>query len=124
MAYLIVDDVSIMRLVLKDILVRYCGCASEEIYEADRGKAALEKYGEIKPKVVFCDVSMPEMDGVAVVKKIIETDPEAKIIMCTASAEKEMVQQCISAGAIDYIVKPPVPERVRQAFEKCVNGGQ
>ena len=117
MSVLIVDDASIMRIVIKDTLMRYCNYEKDEIYEASGGADAKLKYQQIKPELVFCDISMPDINGVDLVKELIEIDPEAKIIMCTASAGKRIVKDCINAGALDYVVKPPSHERIMQAIE-------
>ena len=121
MAVLIVDDASVMRMVIKDTLVRYCGIKKEDIYEAAGGRDAISLYKRINPEFVLCDISMPDINGVDLVKELIEFDPDARIIMCTASAGKDSVNKCINAGALDYIVKPPLPERVVQAIEKVLS---
>ena len=120
MAILIIDDASIMRIVLKDILVRNCGFEKTDIIEASGGIEAISHYKKDKPSLVLCDISMPDMNGAEVVREIIRLDPAAKIIMCTASNNMDDVKECINAGAKDYIVKPPKPERVMQAIEKVL----
>ena len=118
---LIVDDASIMRMVMKDILQRYCKYEKHKIHEASDGHDAILKYGKVKPSVVLCDISMPGMNGIDVVKAIIEKDSEAKIIMITASNDEADVVECIRAGAKDYIIKPPKPERVVMAIKRITD---
>ena len=118
---LIIDDASIMRMVMKDILQRYCKYEKYNIHEASDGHEAIHKYNRIKPSVVLCDISMPGMNGIDVVKAIIEKDPEAKIIMITASNDESDVVECIRAGAKDYIIKPPKPERVVVAIKRLTD---
>ena len=118
---LIIDDASIMRMVMKDILQRYCKYEKYNIHEASDGHEAIHKYNRIKPTVVLCDISMPGMNGIDVVKAIIEKDPEAKIIMITASNDEADVVECIRAGAKDYIIKPPKPERVVVAIKRITD---
>ena len=118
---LIVDDASIMRMVMKDILQRYCKYDKYNIHEASDGHEAIHKYNKIKPAVVLCDISMPGMNGIDVVKAIMEKDPEAKIIMITASNDESDVVECIRAGAKDYIIKPPKPERVVMAIKRLTD---
>ncbi|MCL2840556.1 MAG: response regulator [Defluviitaleaceae bacterium] len=118
MAVLIVDDVAYMRIVIKDILVKTCGYDKGSILEASGGKEAIAKYKQEKPEIVLCDILMPEVSGIDVVKELIALDPDVKIIMCTSSSEMENVTECINNGAKDYILKPPNPERVKQAVEK------
>ena len=118
---LIVDDASIMRMVMKDILQRYCKYEKYNIHEASDGHEAIHKYNKVKPAVVLCDISMPGMNGIDVVKAIVEKDPEAKIIMITASNDESDVVECIRAGAKDYIIKPPKPERVVVAIKRVTD---
>ena len=118
---LIVDDASIMRMVMKDILQRYCKYEKHKIHEASDGHEAIQKFNKVKPSVVLCDISMPGMNGIDVVKAIIEKDPDAKIIMITASNDEADVVECIRAGAKDYIIKPPKPERVVIAIKRITD---
>ena len=118
---LIVDDASIMRMVMKDVLQRYCKYEKYNIHEASDGHDAIHKYNMVKPAVVLCDISMPGMNGIDVVRAIIEKDPEAKIIMITASNDEADVVECIRAGAKDYIIKPPKPERVVVAIKRITD---
>ena len=119
MSVLIIDDAKVMRMVIKETLVRYCGYDKEDIHESDGGIQAISQYKQLKPDFVLCDISMPDINGLDMVKELIEIDPNAKIIMCTASAEKESVKACVRAGALDYITKPPTPERIKRAVKRA-----
>ena len=63
---------------------------------------------------------MPEVDGIAALKKIKGSDPNALIIMCSAMGQQAMVIESIQAGAKDFIVKPFQPDRVLEAVKKVV----
>lgn len=102
--FLIVDDASFMRIVLKDILVSH-GLASQ-IYEAGDGLAAVEAYKQFKPDVVTMDVNMPKADGIQALQSILRINPRAKVVMVTAVDQKHIVQDAMKAGARDYVVKP------------------
>ena len=102
--FLIVDDASFMRVVLKDILVSH-GLASQ-IYEAGDGLAAVEAYKQFKPDVVTMDINMPKADGVQALQSILRINPRAKVVMVTAVEQKHVVQDAMKAGARDYVVKP------------------
>ena len=118
MSALIVDDVHILRIVIKDILIRYCGFNPKNVYEASDGTIAVRDYKRLQPDIVFLDVLMPHMDGKETVKRLIEIDPEAYIIMCSSAAEKSIVKSCIGLGARDYVLKPLDPKRVELSIEK------
>ncbi|MCL1844177.1 MAG: response regulator [Defluviitaleaceae bacterium] len=117
MSILIVDDVSLMRRILKNILVGHCGIDERDIYEATDGNVALREYKRFKPRVVFLDVLMPIQDGKETVRELMAEDPNAYIIMCSSAGEREIVRDCVNNGAKDYIIKPLDPERVKLALE-------
>ena len=109
---LIVDDAAFMRLNLKNILKdKY-----EIVGEAENGIEAVEMYKEENPDFVTMDITMPEMDGLEAIKAIMDIDPEAQIIVCSAMGQQKMVIQAIDAGAQDFIVKPFKDERVINAL--------
>lgn len=114
---LIVDDASFMRMMIKDILTKN---GFEVVGEAENGAIAVEKYKELNPELVIMDITMPEMDGIQAVKEIININPNAKIIMCSAMGQQAMVIEAIQAGAKDFIVKPFQHERVVEAVKKAL----
>jgi len=114
---LIVDDAAFMRLMLRDIL---SGDGYEIAGEADDGPKAIELFKRLRPEVVMMDITMPEMNGITVVKEIIDFDPLARVVMCSAMGQQGMVIQSIRAGAMDFIVKPFQPERVLEAVRKAL----
>lgn len=116
--FLIVDDAAFMRLTLKKILNEH---GFFDVTEASDGREAFEKYKNVKPNVVTMDITMPEMDGLQAVKRIIEFDPNAKIIMCSAMGQKNMVVEAIKSGAKDFVVKPFDKEKLLGAIQKITD---
>ena len=117
---LIVDDVSIMRKMLKQILNEHCNITSNNILEANDGANAVLLYKKCKPDIVFLDIAMPDKDGKTVIEELKSIDSEVIIIMCTGSGNKHNVIDCIRAGAKDYVRKPINPERVKEALDKVM----
>ncbi|GGG21865.1 chemotaxis protein CheY [Lysinibacillus alkalisoli] len=115
---LIVDDAAFMRMMIKDILSKN---GFEVVGEAADGQQAVEKYNELKPDLVTMDITMPEMDGIAALKEIKGTDPNAIVIMCSAMGQQAMVIDAIQAGAKDFIVKPFQADRVIEAIQKALS---
>lgn len=115
---LVVDDAAFMRMMIKDILEKN---GYEVVGEAADGAEAYEKYVELKPDIVTMDITMPEVDGIAALKKIREYDPNAKVIMCSAMGQQAMVIDAIQAGAKDFIVKPFQADRVLEAIKKTLS---
>ena len=100
---LIADDSDAIRLVLKDIL----SIGDHDIAaEAVDGEESVTLYKEVRPDLILLDLAMPKKDGLSVVKEIISIDPDAKIILITASDDQKIIQECLSHGALSYISKP------------------
>ena len=102
---LIVDDSIFVKKQLSQIL------SSEKfnvIDTASDGEEAVEKYKELHPKVdiVTMDITMPKMDGITALEKIIEFDKDAKIVMISALGKQELVKKSLLLGAKNYIIKP------------------
>ena len=100
---LIADDSDAIRLVLKDILS--IG-EHDVVAEAIDGEEAVSLYQKHNPQILLLDLAMPKKDGFVVVKEIIEYDPQAKIILITASDDQKIINQCLDNGATTYISKP------------------
>jgi len=70
------------------------------------GAQGVDKYKELKPDLVTMDITMPVMDGVSALEKILEFDKEAKVIMVSALGKEDVVKKSLLMGAKSYIVKP------------------
>ncbi|WP_040980131.1 response regulator [Oceanobacillus jeddahense] len=114
---LIIDDAAFMRMMIKDILTKN---DFEVVAEAQDGNEAVEKYKEHQPDLVTMDITMPEKDGLAALKEILQVNPDAKVIMCSAMGQQAMVIDAIQAGAKDFIVKPFQADRVIEAIQKAL----
>jgi len=118
MKVLIADDSEFMRSLLREIL--------EEEYaivgEAENGVEAIELYNENDPDLVMMDIVMPIRDGIEATSEITETDPGAKVIMCTSVGQEEKMKSAIQAGAEGYITKPFQKPSVLSEIENVVAG--
>ena len=114
---LITDDALFMRVTLKNILTKN---GYEIAGEASNGRESIEMYRSVQPDLVTMDITMPEMDGISAVKEIRQMDPNAKIIMCSAMGQKNMVMEAVAAGAKDFIIKPFQPEKVLESIQKQI----
>lgn len=111
---LIVDDAPFMRKNLAKIVTEK---GWEVAGEASNGKEAVDRFSELNPDVVTMDITMPEMDGIAAVKAIVQADPRARVVMCSAVGQQDMIVEAVRSGAKDFIVKPFQKERVIAAIE-------
>ncbi len=111
---LIADDSSFMRTILKKVLLP----AGYDIAgEAANGLEAVERFTELKPDLVILDVTMPEIDGIEALRRIMTLDPEALCIICSAIGQRWMIVQAIEYGAKDFIVKPFQADRILTAID-------
>jgi two-component system chemotaxis response regulator CheY len=114
---LVVDDAVFMRKMVTDALSKG---GHEVVGEAANGQEALARFQELKPEVTTLDITMPEMDGISALKAILEVDPGARVIMCSALGQESKVLESIKAGARDFVVKPFQPDRVIEAVGKAL----
>lgn len=114
---LIVDDLPFMRKVIREVLSE---AGFEVAAEAENGREGLILYAEKKPDVVLLDIAMPVMDGITALRRLLRYDPSARVIMCSALGEQELIVRAIQLGARDFIVKPFQPERVVSAVRKSL----
>ena len=113
MRVLLVDDDLSTRMVGKRILER----AEYEVFTAANGMAAWEFLEKTKVDVMVCDLSMPEMNGMDLFKRVKE-DPRTRhlrLIACTSDNTRETVQSAIQNQVTSYIVKPlSAPELLKK----------
>ena len=114
---LVVDDAAFMRKMVTDALTKG---GHEVVGEAANGVEAIDRYRELKPDLTTLDITMPERDGIAALKDIIELDPAAKVVMCSALGQESKVLESIKLGAKDFVVKPFQPARVLEAVGKAL----
>lgn len=115
---LVVDDEPRLR----RVLVRLLEGEGFVCREAGSGVEALVVLEQESFPLVISDIRMPQMDGVALLKSIIERWPDTGVIVVTAVAEVESAVACLQTGALDYVAKPfhldEVRARVQQALDK------
>ena len=115
---LVVDDAAFMRKMVSDALTKG---GHEIVGEGANGEEAVTLYQELSPELTTLDITMPEKDGLAALKEIIELDPSARVIMCSALGQESKVLESIKLGAKDFVVKPFQAERVLDAVGKALD---
>ncbi|HFB06939.1 MAG TPA: response regulator [Chloroflexi bacterium] len=111
---LVVDDAAFMRMRCAKLLSEN----GYEVVEAGNGVEAIQKYREIRPDAVLLDITMPEMDGIETLKKLVEEDAGVRVAMVTAMGQQSMVIEALKCGAKDFVVKPFDAQRVLGAVQK------
>ncbi|MEN9856005.1 MAG: hypothetical protein RL186_1840 [Pseudomonadota bacterium] len=91
-----------------DVIARRLRNRDVDVYEANDGVEALEILGVTAIDIILCDVMMPGMSGLEVVKKIRSKRSAAAlpIIMVSARTDQAIMVECLQAGANDYVTKP------------------
>ena len=117
---LVVDDALFMRNLIKGILTKngyeVCGEGANAI-------EAVELYKKLKPDMMTLDIVMPkmeEMDGITAVKQIMTMDGRANIVVVSALAERRLVEEALSFGAKDFVVKPFTSEKLLEVVRRVL----
>ena len=106
---LVADDAAFMRQMIREILEAE---GLEVVGEAVDGVEAIDQFSKLHPDLVTMDIVMPRRSGIDAVKGILELDPHARIVMCSALGQETLVMEALQAGARDFIVKPFKPDNV------------
>jgi two-component system chemotaxis response regulator CheY len=114
---LIVDDAAFVRVVLKKTLEKM---GYEVVGEAEDGESALQKYKELRPDCVTLDIIMPVMDGMEILKELLEIDPQVKVIMISAMGNDHHINEAMKNGAAYFVVKPVKEELLAEALLKTI----
>jgi DNA-binding NtrC family response regulator len=115
---LVAEDEANLRMVLQKELERH----GYRVQVAPDGEAALRRLEESNVDVLLCDINMPRMDGMELLRRVHERPNPPEVIMLTGQATVETAVEAMKLGAYDYLTKPysivELDVRVRQAAEK------
>lgn len=118
MKLLIVDDALVMRDTIEQHLEDY---DIEIIGRASNGKDAIEIVEREKPDAVTLDITMPEMDGLECLDKIMEVHPDCRVMIITALADKHTGLMAIEKGALGFLLKPVEPDELKEGFDELLD---
>jgi two-component system, NarL family, response regulator NreC len=117
---LIADDHAIVRTGLRTLI--QSEPALELIGEATGGYEAIELVAETSPDILLLDLSMPDLDGIAVTKKLKPEYPELRILILTIHEDEALVREAIKAGASGYILKRAAERELVSAINVLMRG--
>ena len=117
---MIVDDHSVVRVGLKQVLEQ--SGEFEVVGQAADGEEAVRVAADVSPDVVIMDVIMPGKDGVEACREIMESAPETRVVMLTASTEVDAIVEAVAAGATGFLQKETDRERLLSAVRDAVLG--
>ena len=107
---MIVDDSKIMRNTISNIAKNIPGLKIEG--EANNGAVAVQIFKSLNPHVVTMDLTMPKMNGVETIGRLLEINPDVKILVVSSLNDLTTALQAIDAGALGFLHKPFSPEEL------------
>lgn len=117
---LLVDDHALVRRGFRRILEDEADITV--VGEASDGEEAVRMARQLRPRVVVMDCALPDVNGLAATRRILQSSPEIKILMLSMHPEETWVRQALDAGACGYILKNAVDLELSTAIRKVVAG--
>ena len=117
----IADDHPVFRNGIKSVL---SGSDYEVVGEADTGNTALKAIAVMKPDIAILDITMPDLDGIAVTKRVVAEVPGTRVIILSMHADLNHPIDAFRAGALGYVLKDSDPGELLKAVEKVSSGGK
>jgi two-component system chemotaxis response regulator CheY len=116
---IIADDSAFARRNIAAVLEKLGGSV---VGEASNGLEAIDLFGTLHPDLVVLDITMPQLDGVETLRKIMEKDKDAKVVIVSSIGHKEMVWKAICLGAKSFVTKPYDPAYAGMVIHEVVSG--
>jgi two-component system, chemotaxis family, chemotaxis protein CheY len=110
MRVLVVDDSNIIR----RLIGRSLSMDEVEIQTAGNGLEALRLLRDFRPDLVTMDITMPEMDGLTCISRMVQADPKVRILVVTALADKSTAVEAVKRGAMGFLLKPFTVDRLNK----------
>lgn len=108
---LVADDEDHIRSLIEMIVT---SLGAEVVAEASDGMQALSLFEQHRPDMVLLDINMPKLDGIRVLKRIMEIEPRTLVVMLTSLNAIDVVKECIDNGAFNYILKNATAEELHR----------
>ena len=111
--FLIADDSLLSRKMLEKIITDF---GHTVVGESKDGEETVQMYEALQPDVLTLDITMPIMNGIECLEKIISKYPEAKVLIVSAIGKSSMVLEAMKNGAKYYVTKPLDEKKVIEAI--------
>lgn len=115
---MIVDDSNIIR---NRIQRAYDATTFTIVATASNGLEALEKFAQFQPTVITMDLTMPYMDGLECIQKIVSLNPDVRILVISALSDKATGIEALSLGASGFLCKPFSEEELVEALDELIS---
>ncbi|MDX2163601.1 MAG: response regulator transcription factor [bacterium] len=117
---LIADDHALVRMGIRALLGTESGIVVAA--EATDGEEAIRLAAAVQPDVILLDLVMPQVDGIEAIRRIVEAQPTARILVLTSFATDDKLFPAIKAGALGYLLKDSRPEDLIRAIRQVYQG--
>lgn len=114
---LIIDDSAYIRKLIRDALAESGFTITGEANSGERG---IDLAMELAPDVITLDNVLPDMSGIDVLKALRAEGVHSSVVVISAVAEQSVIQDCLDAGACQYIVKPFDAEELAEVMKQSV----
>jgi DNA-binding NarL/FixJ family response regulator len=117
---LLVDDHPFVRMGCRRLLeAKPC---FEVVAEAADGRQAYFYFRKFSPDLVVMDVTLPDVSGIEITRKILLREPNARVLVCSMHGDLVFVQRALDVGALGYISKASTPDFLIDAAQRVANG--
>lgn len=115
---MIVDDSNIIRNRIERI---FQSKDIEIVAQASNGVEALEKFRALRPNLITMDLTMPQMNGLECIQKIVAEGDDVSILVVSALADKETALLALQYGARGFICKPFTEDELSSALNRLIS---
>ena len=116
----IADDHRVVRVGLEQLLQTFDDV--EFLGAGAGGEEAVALCVKHRPDVLLLDLSMPDVDGIEVTKRLRDASPDTKVVVFTSFSDRERIVQALDAGAVGYLLKDAEPEELHAAVQAASRG--
>lgn len=117
---LLADDHALVRAGIRALVQRVSGL--EVVGEAENGREALRLAKSLHPNVVLMDISMPELNGLDAIARMLQYDPKIAVIVLSMHESREHVLRALQAGACGYVLKNAAVDELEKAIRTVASG--
>ena len=116
----IADDHRVVRVGLEQLLATFDDV--ELAFSAEGGEDAARLTASERPDVLILDLSMPDMDGIEVARRLSDDAPDTRIVVFTSFSDRDRIVKALDAGAIGYLLKDADPDEIHGAIRAAARG--
>jgi DNA-binding NarL/FixJ family response regulator len=118
---LVADSQPLVRFALRNLFAEHDW---QVLAETDNGSEAIRLYAQRRPDLALVDLVLGEQDGIAAVRAIRESHPQARVLVFTAEESEQTLYRAVRAGAVGYLSKRLAPDQLLAAMQLVMTGQQ